>query len=186
MEMKEIFDKAEERMEKAIDSLSRDYAAIRAGRANAGVLDRVSVDYYGTPTPINQVAAISIAEARILCIQPWDKNMIAAIEKAILTSDIGINPNNDGNVIRLVFPALTEDRRREIAKDISKRAEEAKVAVRNVRRDEMDALKKMKKDNEITEDDLSDGEEKLQKITDKKIKEIDEIAAAKDKEVMSV
>lgn len=186
MEINDVYQNVEERMNKAIDALSRDYATIRAGRANAGVLDKVQVDYYGTPTPINQVAAISIAEARILVIQPWDKNMIAVIEKAILASDIGINPNNDGNVIRLVFPALTEDRRREIAKDISKRAEEAKVACRNIRRDGMDSLKKMKKENAITEDDLSDAEEKLQKITDKKIKEVEEIAAAKDKEVMSV
>ncbi len=186
MEMKEVYQLAEEKMTKTIDALSRDYASIRAGRANAGVLDKVMVDYYGTPTPINQVAAISIAEARILVIQPWDKNMIAVIEKAILASDIGINPNNDGNVIRLVFPALTEDRRREIAKDISKRAEEAKVACRNIRRDCIDTIKKMKKDNAITEDDLADGEDQLQKITDKKIKEIEEIAAAKDKEVMSV
>lgn len=184
--METVFAKTEERMGKAIDSLNHDYAAIRAGRANPGVLDKVEIDYYGVPTPINQVAAVSISEARVLVIQPWDKNMIQPIEKAIQASDIGINPMNDGNVIRLTFPALTEDRRREIAKEIAKRSEDAKVAIRNVRRDGMDALKKLKKDNAITEDDQKNGEEKLQKITDKKIKEIEEIAAAKEKEVMSV
>ena len=184
--METVFAKKEERMGKAIDSLNHDYAAIRAGRANPGVLDKVEIDYYGVPTPINQVAAVSISEARVLVIQPWDKNMIQPIEKAIQASDIGINPMNDGNVIRLTFPALTEDRRREIAKEISKRSEEAKVAIRNIRRDGMDAIKKLKKDNEITEDDQKNGEEKLQKITDKKIKEIEEIAVAKENEVMSV
>ncbi len=184
--METVFAKTEERMGKAIDSLNHDYAAIRAGRANPGVLDKVEIDYYGVPTPINQVAAVSISEARVLVIQPWDKNMIQPIEKAIQASDIGINPMNDGNVIRLTFPALTEDRRREIAKEISKRSEEAKVAIRNIRRDGMDTIKKLKKDNEITEEDQKNGEEKLQKITDKKIKEIEEIAAAKENEVMSV
>ncbi len=184
--METVFAKKEERMGKAIDSLNHDYAAIRAGRANPGVLDKVEIDYYGVPTPINQVAAVSISEARVLVIQPWDKNMIQPIEKAIQASDIGINPMNDGNVIRLTFPALTEDRRREIAKEISKRSEEAKVAIRNIRRDGMDAIKKLKKDNEITENNHKNGEEKLQKITDKKIKEIEEIAVAKENEVMSV
>ncbi len=184
--MDTIIAKTEERMGKAIDSLNHDYAQIRAGRANPGVLDKVQIDYYGVPTPIQQVAAVSIAEARILVIQPWDKSMIQPIEKAIQASDIGINPQNDGNVIRLMFPALTEDRRREIAKDISKRAEEAKVAIRNIRRDGMEDIKKLKKDNSITEDDQKDGEEKIQKITDKKIKEVDEIASAKENEVMSV
>ncbi len=184
--METIIAKTEERMGKAIDSLNHDYAQIRAGRANPGVLDKIQIDYYGVPTPIQQVAAVSIAEARILVIQPWDKSMIQPIEKAIQASDIGINPQNDGNVIRLMFPALTEDRRREIAKDISKRAEEAKVAIRNIRRDGMEDIKKLKKDNTITEDDQKDGEEKIQKITDKKIKEVDEISSAKEKEVMSV
>lgn len=184
--METVIAKTEERMEKAITSLKNDYAQIRAGRANPNVLDKVQIDYYGVPTPIQQVAAVSIAEARILVIQPWDKQMIQPIEKAIQASDIGINPQNDGNVIRLMFPALTEDRRKEIAKDISKRAEEAKVAVRNIRRDGMDDIKKLKKDNAITEDDQKDGEEQIQKATDKKIKEIDEIASAKEKEVMSV
>lgn len=184
--MDAVFKKTEERMGKAIDSLSHDYAAIRAGRANPAVLDKVQVDYYGVPTPINQVAAVSVSEARVLVIQPWDKSMLALIEKAIQASDIGINPQNDGNVLRLTFPALTEDRRREIAKEIAKRAEDAKVAIRNVRRDGMDDLKKLKKDSAITEDDLKNGEDKLQKITDKHIKEVDEIAAAKDKEIMSL
>ena len=184
--MDTIIAKTEERMGKAIDSLNHDYAQIRAGRANPGVLDKIQIDYYGVPTTIQQVAAVSIAEARILVIQPWDKSMIQPIEKAIQASDIGINPQNDGNVIRLMFPALTEDRRREIAKDISKRAEEAKVAIRNIRRDGMEDIKKLKKDNTITEDDQKDGEEQIQKITDKKIKEVDEISSAKEKEVMSV
>ena len=184
--MDTVFKKTEDRMGKALDSLSHDYAAIRAGRANPAVLDKVQVDYYGVGTPINQVAAISVAEARVLVIQPWDKSMLALIEKAIQASDIGINPQNDGNVIRLTFPALTEDRRREIAKEIAKRAEDAKVAIRNIRRDGMDDLKKLKKDSAITEDDLKNGEDKLQKITDKHIKEVDEIASAKDKEIMSL
>ena len=177
---------AESRMQKAVDRLVTDYSEIRAGRANPNVLDKVMVDYYGTPTPINQVGSVSVAEARILVIQPWDKGLLNPIMKAIQASDIGINPQNDGSVIRLTFPQLTEERRKELAKGISKRGEEAKVAVRNVRRDEMDALKKAKKANELTEDDLRDEEEKLQKLTDKVCKEIDEIAANKTKEIMSV
>ncbi|MDD6808414.1 MAG: ribosome recycling factor [Oscillospiraceae bacterium] len=184
--METVFKKAEEKMNKALDALSNDYAAIRAGRANPAVLDKVSVDYYGTATPINQVAAISISEARVLVIQPWDKSMIQPIEKAIQASDIGINPMNDGNVIRLTFPPLTEDRRREIAKEIKQRAEDAKVQIRNIRRDGMDDLKKLKKDSVITEDDLKTAEDKLQKLTDKFIKEIDGVASAKDKEIMSI
>ena len=177
---------AESRMQKAVDRLVTDYSEIRAGRANPNVLDKVMVDYYGTPTPINQVGSVSVAEARILVIQPWDKGLLNPIMKAIQASDIGINPQNDGNVIRLTFPQLTEERRKELAKTISKRGWEAKVAVRNIRRDEMDALKKAKKANELTEDDLRDEEEKLQKLTDKVCKEIDEIAANKTKEIMSV
>ncbi|MBE6735285.1 MAG: ribosome recycling factor [Clostridia bacterium] len=177
---------AESRMQKAVDRLVTDYSEIRAGRANPNVLDKVMVDYYGTPTPINQVGSVSVAEARILVIQPWDKGLLNPIMKAIQASDIGINPQNDGSVIRLTFPQLTEERRKELAKGISKRGEEAKVAVRNIRRDEMDALKKAKKANELTEDDLRDEEEKLQKLTDKICKEIDEIAANKTKEIMSV
>ena len=177
---------AESRMQKAVDRLVTDYSEIRAGRANPNVLDKVMVDYYGTPTPINQVGSVSVADARILVIQPWDKGLLNPIMKAIQASDIGINPQNDGSVIRLTFPQLTEERRKELAKGISKRGEEAKVAVRNIRRDEMDALKKAKKANELTEDDLRDEEEKLQKLTDKVCKEIDEIAANKTKEIMSV
>ena len=177
---------AESRMQKAVDRLVTDYSEIRAGRANPNVLDKVMVDYYGTPTPINQVGSVSVAEARILVIQPWDKGLLNPIMKAIQASDIGINPQNDGSVIRLTFPQLTEERRKELAKGISKRGEEAKVAVRNIRRDEMDALKKAKKANELTEDDLRDEEEKLQKLTDKVCKEIDEIAANKTKEIMRV
>lgn len=177
---------AESRMQKAVDRLVTDYSEIRAGRANPNVLDKVMVDYYGTPTPINQVGSVSVAEARILVIQPWDKGLLNPIMKAIQSSDIGINPQNDGNVIRLTFPQLTEERRKELAKGISKRGEEAKVAVRNIRRDEMDVLKKAKKANELTEDDLRDEEEKLQKLTDKICKQIDEIASNKTKEIMSV
>lgn len=177
---------AESRMQKAVDRLVADYSEIRAGRANPNVLDKVMVDYYGTPTPINQVGSVSVAEARILVIQPWDKGLLNPIMKAIQSSDIGINPQNDGNVIRLTFPQLTEERRKELAKGISKRGEEAKVAVRNIRRDEMDALKKAKKANELTEDDLRDEEEKLQKLTDKICKQIDEISNNKTKEIMSV
>ena len=177
---------AESRMQKAVDRLVTDYSEIRAGRVIPNVLDKVMVDSYGTPTPINQVGSVSVAEARILVIQPWDKGLLNPIMKAIQASDIGINPQNDGSVIRLTFPQLTEERRKELAKGISKRGEEAKVAVRNIRRDEMDALKKAKKANELTEDDLRDEEEKLQKLTDKVCKEIDEIAANKTKEIMSV
>ena len=177
---------AESRMQKAVDRLVTDYSEIRAGRANPNVLDKVMVDYYGTPTPINQVGSVSVAEARILVIQPWDKGLLNPIMKAIQSSDIGINPQNDGNVIRLTFPQLTEERRKELAKGISKRGEQAKVAVRNIRRDEMDVLKKAKKANELTEDDLRDEEEKLQKLTDKICKKIDEISDNKTKELMSV
>ncbi len=184
--MKEVFDFTKEKMSKTIAVLDKEYGAIRAGRANPGVLDKIQVDYWGVPTPINQMAAISVAEARILVIQPWDKSTLTPIYKAILASDIGINPQNDGNVIRLTFPPLTEDRRKEIVKDIKKMAEDSKVAVRSIRRDSIDKLKKMQKASEITEDDLKNGEEKLQKITDDSIKEIDALASAKEKEVMSV
>jgi len=177
---------AESRMQKAVDRLVTDYSEIRAGRANPNVLDKVMVDYYGTPTPITQVGSVSVAEARILVIQPWDKGLLNPIMKAIQASDIGINPQNDGNVIRLTFPQLTEERRKELAKGIAKRGEEAKVAVRNIRRDEMDVLKKAKKANELTEDDLRDEEEKLQKLTEKICKKIDEISDNKTKEIMSV
>lgn len=184
--MKEVYSNTKEKMGKTIEVLKRDYAAIRAGRANAAVLDKVTVDYYGTPTPINQLASVSVAEARILTIQPWDKSVLNAIEKAIQASDIGINPQNDGVVIRLTFPKLTEENRKMIVKDVSKMAEDSKVAVRSIRRDAMDKLKKMQKASEITEDDLKSGEEEVQKITDNHIKEIDKIASAKEKEVMEI
>ncbi len=184
--MKELYANTKEKMGKTIEVLKRDYAAIRAGRANAAVLDKVTVDYYGTPTPINQLASVSVAEARILTIQPWDKSVLNAIEKAIQASDIGINPQNDGVVIRLTFPKLTEENRKVIVKDVSKMAEDSKVAIRSIRRDAMDKLKKMQKASEITEDDLKNGEEEVQKITDNSIKEIDKIASAKEKEVMEI
>ncbi len=184
--MQEIFNVTKEKMEKTLSSLHSEYASIRAGRASSAVLDRISVDYYGTATPINQLATVSVAEARILTIQPWDKSVLSAIEKAILTSEIGINPTNDGNIIRLVFPPLTEDRRKEIVKDIKKKAEDGKVAVRSIRRDAMDKLKKKQKNSEITEDDLSDGEEKIQKITDEYIKKVDDMSKEKEKEVMEI
>ena len=184
--MQQVFDKANEKMEKCLVSLERDYSAIRAGRANPAVLDRVLVNYYGTPTPIVQMAQVSVPEARVLAIQPWDASVLKEIEKAINASDIGINPANDGKMLRLVFPQLTEERRKELVKEISKRGEEGKVAVRNVRRDAMDSLKKLKKDNEITEDDLKNGEKKLQDITDSFIKQVAEITEKKEKEILSM
>ena len=184
--MEKVFKATEESMQKTIKVLNNDYAAIRAGRANAAVLDKVKVDYYGTPTPINQMAAISVAEARILTIQPWDKSTLAPIEKAIQASDIGINPQNDGVTIRLIFPPLTEDRRRELGRDVKDMAEGAKVAVRNIRRDAIDKVKKMEKASEITEDDRKYGEKKIQDFTDKYVKEIEKIAEAKEKEIMEI
>ena len=184
--MNELYANTKEKMGKTIEVLKRDYAAIRAGRANAAVLDKVTVDYYGTPTPVNQLASVSVAEARILTIQPWDKSVLNAIEKAIQASDIGINPQNDGTVIRLTFPQLTEENRKVIVKDVSKMAEDSKVAVRSIRRDAMDKLKKMQKASEITEDDLKNGEDEVQKITDGFIKDIDKLASAKEKEVMEI
>ncbi len=184
--MKELLKNTEEKMEKTIAALERDYKAVRAGRANASVLDRISVDYYGVPTPIQQMAAVSIPEARSLVIQPWDASTLKEIEKAILTSDIGINPQNDGRTIRLNFPPLTEERRKEIVKDVRKKGEDSKVAIRNQRRDALDKLKALKKNNEITEDDESNGEKKIQTVTDKFCKEIDELAALKEKEIMEI
>lgn len=184
--MEAVFAKTKEKMEKCLDSLERDYKAVRAGRANPAVLDRITVDYYGCPTPLNQMAAISVPEPRMLMIQPWDASTLKEIEKAINTSEIGINPSNDGKVIRLAFPQLTEERRKELVKEISHRAEEAKVAIRNVRRDAIDSLKKLKKDNQITEDDLKDGEDELQKITDSYVKETDSMEKAKEHEILSI
>lgn len=184
--MNSVFAKAREKMEKSISSLKYEYNSIRAGRANAAVLDKIQVDYYGCPTPINQMAAISVPEARILAIQPWDASALSLIEKAILTSDLGINPSNDGRIIRLVFPALTEERRKQLSKDVAALGEETKVAVRQIRRDCIEKIKTMKKNSEITEDDQKYGEEEMQKITDEFIKKIDEIAAAKTKEIMEI
>ncbi len=184
--MKDLLAKTEQIMQRRIDHLESEYARIRAGRASAGVLDKVMVDYYGTPTPIQQLAAVSVTEARTLTIQPWDASVLRGIEKAIQMSDIGINPQNDGKCIRLVFPPLTEDKRREIVKDAAHTAEETKVQIRNERRDAIDKLKKMKKNNEITEDDQEEGEEKIQKLTDKFTKKADEICAKKQKVIMEI
>lgn len=184
--METVFAKTKEKMEKCLTALERDYAAVRAGRANPAVLDKVMVDYYGVPTPINQMAAVSVPEARLLVIQPWDASTLRDIEKAINTADIGINPQNDGKVIRLNFPQLTEEHRKSLQKDISKRGEESKVAIRNVRRDSMDDIKKLKKDNEITEDEQKDAEKKLQDITDDYVKQVESITKKKEEEVLSI
>lgn len=177
---------AEAKMEKAIGALKNDFAAIRAGRANPAILDKVTVEYYGVPTPVQQVGTISVPEARTIVIQPWDASILSDIEKAILKSDVGINPNNDGKSIRLNFPPLTEERRRELVKGISKRGEECKVAVRGVRRDAIEGFKKQKKEGELTEDDLKDLENKIQKLTDKFIATVDGIVSDKEKEIMEV
>ena len=184
--MEQVFEKTKSRMEKSLDALDREYSSIRAGRANPKILDNILVDYYGTPTRIDQMAAVSVPEPRLLTIQPWDASMLKEIEKAINTSEIGINPQNDGKVIRLAFPQLTEEHRKQLVKDVSKKAEEAKVAIRNIRRDAMDDIKKLKKDNAITEDDQKDGEKELQKITDNYIKQIDDMSAKKEKEILSI
>ncbi len=176
----------EEKMDKAIDALCRDLANIRAGRANPHVLDKVMVDYYGVPTPINQVGNISVPEARVLQIQPWEGNILKEIEKAINTSDLGLVPNSDGKVIRLVFPELTEDRRKSLTKEIKKKGEDSKVAIRNIRREGMDTFKKQQKANEITEDEQSTLEEKLQKLTDKFVAEIDKTVENKNQEILTV
>lgn len=173
-------------MTKSLNALGNEFASIRAGRANPGVLDKVMVDYYGAPTPVNQMAAVSVSEARILVIQPWDKSTLKLIEKAIQASDIGIQPVNDGNVIRLAFPQLTEDRRKELCKNIKKYGEECKVTVRSIRRDTMEKYKAMKKNSEITEDDLKDCEKKVQDLTDKMCADVDKMVADKEKEIMTV
>ena len=176
----------EEQMKKTISNLESEYSTIRAGRANPHVLDRIMVDYYGTPTPINQVGNISVPEARLIQIQPYDASMLKAIEKAINTSELGINPNSDGRVIRLVFPELTEERRIALTKEVKKKGEDAKIALRNIRRDAIDMFKKQEKAKEITKDDLSDLEDEIQKITDKYTVEIDKKAEAKSKDILSV
>lgn len=175
----------EDKMKKTIGSLESDLMTIRAGRANPNILNRIMVDYYGTPTPLQQVGNISVPEARMIVIQPWERSMIKVIEKAINMSDIGINPTNDGQVVRLVFPELTEDRRKELVKDVKKKGEQAKVAVRNIRRDGNDSLKKLK-GSDISEDEIKDMETQLQKLTDKYIKEVDKSVETKSKEVMTV
>ncbi len=184
--MKEVINSAKEKMNKSFNALNNEFAAIRAGRANPAVLDKVMVDYYGAPTPVNQMAAISVSEARILVIQPWDKSSLKLIEKAILASDVGITPTNDGSAIRLVFPQLTEERRKELCKTIKKYGEECKVTVRSVRRDTIEKFKTMKKNSEITEDDMKNCEKKVQELTDKFCDDVDKAVAAKEKEIMTV
>ena len=184
--MKELEKKLQAQMDKTIEALKYEFSTIRAGRANAQMLDKIRVDYYGTPTPINQVAGVSVPEARLIVIQPWDMSILKEIEKAILASDIGINPNNDGKVIRLAFPELTEERRKELVKDIKKMGEESKVAIRSIRRDGIDEAKTKQKNSEITEDELKGAEDQIQKLTDKKVAEIDSMIEAKEKEIMTV
>lgn len=184
--MKTVIKGADEKMTKSVEHLENEFAGIRAGRANPSVLDKLTVDYYGTPTAINQLAAVSVTEARTLTIQPWDKSVLRGIEKAIQTSDIGINPQNDGTVIRMIFPPLTEDRRKEIVKDIAKMGEDAKIAVRSIRRDAMEKLKAMKKSGDITEDDQKQGEKKIQDITDNHIKNIEKATEKKQKQIMEI
>lgn len=176
----------EDKMNKTLDVLVSGYAAIRAGRANPHVLDKIRVDYYGTPTPIQQVGNVSVPEARMIVIQPWEKSLLKAIEKAILTSELGINPTNDGNCIRLVFPEMTEDRRKEVAKDVKKKGDGAKVAIRNIRRDANDALKKAEKAGDMSEDELAETTEKMQKLTDKMVERVDKLVEEKTKEIMTV
>jgi len=183
---KQVIDQTKDKMEKSVQAYSREIATIRAGRANASLLDKITVDYYGSPTPINQMAGISTPEARLLVIQPYDKTVINDIEKAIMKSDLGISPTNDGSVIRLAVPALTEERRKDLAKLVKKEAEEAKVAIRNIRRDANDDFKKAEKAGDITEDDLRGYSDDVQKITDDYIKQIDELATEKEKEILSV
>jgi ribosome recycling factor len=182
----DLFTDAERRMQKAIDALKQDLAALRTGRASAGLLERISVDYYGTPTPINQVASISVPEARLLVIQPWDKKLLADIEKAIQKSDLGINPNNDGQVIRLNIPPMNEERRRDLVKSLHKKLDEHKVAVRNVRRDVQDKLRDREKKKEVSEDELKRSTERLQKLTDRYIDEMEKVGKSKELEILEV
>lgn len=184
--METLIKSVSEKMEKTLTSLDGNFKAVRVGRANVSVLDRINVDYYGVPTPIQQMAAVSVPEPRTLLIKPWDATTLKEIEKAILTSDIGINPQNDGASIRLNFPPMTEERRKEVAKEVRKTAEEAKVAIRNIRRDALEKLKAMKKNSEITEDDEKNGEKKIQNETDKYCKSVDEMQAKKEKEILEL
>ena len=180
------FSNIEEKMDKTLNALSENLAEVRAGRANPAILNKIKIDYYGTPTPINQVAGISVPEARLIVIQPWDASVLKVIEKEILKAEIGINPNNDGKVIRLAFPELTEERRKELVKEIKKMGEESKVAIRSIRRDGLDEAKAKQKNSEITEDELKSAEDQIQKITDKKVAEVDQMINDKEKEIMSV
>lgn len=184
--MKEMYEAYDVKMQKTIDVVMSDFAGVRAGRANAAVLDKITVEYYGTETPIHQVASISTPDARTLVIQPWDGTLLKAVEKALLTSELGINPQNDGKVIRLAFPQLTEERRKDLTKQVRKYGEEGKVALRNIRRDAMEDFKKKKKASELTEDDLKQLEKELQDLTDKRCKDIDELTAKKEQELMAV
>lgn len=184
--MQTVINGTKDKMQRRVNHLEDEYSSIRAGRANPAVLDKVTVDYYGTPTPVNQVAAVSIAEARTLVVQPWDTSLLKDLERAIQMSDVGINPQNDGKVLRLNFPPLTEDRRKEIVKEIKEMAEESKVQVRNARREAIDKIKALKKSGDITEDDQKNGEKKVQDLTDKFTKEIDAISEKKQKEIMAI
>lgn len=184
--IQELYNEAEGKMNKAIDVLKKDLASLRAGRANPGLLDKIVVDYYGAPTPINQMANISAPEARLLVIQPWDKSIMPEIEKAILKSDLGLTPSSDGTIIRIAIPQLTEERRRELVKVIKKKAEESKVAVRNIRRDANEELKLFEKEGEISQDDSRKGQDKIQELTDKYVKKVDDVMANKEAEIMEV
>jgi ribosome recycling factor len=184
--IREVLQEAEERMGKTVDVLKKDLATLRAGRANPALLDKVQVEYYGVPTPVNQMANISVPESRLLVIQPWDKSTIPNIEKAILKSDLGLTPNSDGTIIRIAIPQLTEERRRELVKVVKKKAEEARVAVRNVRRDVNDMIKELEKEREISEDESKRGLDEVQKVTDKFIKKVDDVFSLKEKEIMEV
>ena len=184
--MKELYQEYDVKMQKTIEVVVSDFAGVRAGRANAAVLDKITVEYYGTETPIQQVASISTPDARTLVIQPWDGTLLKAVEKALLASELGINPQNDGKVIRLIFPQLTEERRKELTKQVKKYGEGGKVAIRNIRRDAMEKFKAMKKKSELTEDDLKELEEAMQKLTDKRCKEIYDLTAKKEAELMAV
>ena len=184
--VKDVLKTQEDRMQKSLDSLKREFASLRAGRATPALLDKVMVDYYGTPTPVNQVAKVSVPEPRMIVIQPWEKTILRDIEKAILKSDLGLNPNSDGTTIRLAIPQLTQERRQEIVKTVNKKTEEAKVALRNIRRDGNEAVKKLEKSKEITEDEAKKGQESMQKLVDKYIKLVDAARSAKEKEIMEV
>ncbi len=184
--MDSIIKNAEQKMDKSVAALDREFGSVRAGRANPSILDKVSVDYYGVATPVQQVATISVPDGRTIMIQPWDTSLLNAVEKAINIADIGINPNNDGKIIRLSFPPLTEERRKELVKEIHSMSEGGKVNVRNIRRDAIDKIKAMKKNNEITEDDMQNGEKKVQNLTDRFCKEIDNLTSAKEKEIMEI